>query len=266
MIALFAGTGALPGMLAPRLAARGRVVVCEMDGFAVADVAGLPVLPYRVETFGTLLARLDAMGVRQVCLAGALRRPRIDPAAIDAATLPLIPALRAAMALGDDGALRGIIELLQARGWGILAAGDVAPDLLPPAGIPTRAQPGPADAAAARLGQACIADLGRRDQGQACIVSPVAVLAVEDADGTDAMLARARPQDRGMLYKSPKPGQDRRADLPVIGPATAAGAASAGLAGIIIAAGGVMVLDLPAVIARLDADGLFLWIRPGDAS
>jgi DUF1009 family protein len=65
----------------------------------------------------------------------------------------------------------------------------------------------------------------------------------------------------GVLVKAPKPAQDRRADLPAIGPGTVAGAARAGLAGIVVAAGGVMVLDLPATVAACDRAGLFLWVR-----
>ena len=66
----------------------------------------------------------------------------------------------------------------------------------------------------------------------------------------------------GVLAKAPKPGQDRRVDLPAIGPGTVDRAAAAGLEGIVIATGGVMVLDLAETIARADAAGLFLWVRP----
>lgn len=296
MIALFAGTGALPGLVAARLTGQGRrVIVCQMAGFAATGMAGLPLLPYRIETLGTLLSTLTRLGVAQVCMAGALRRPGLDPAAIDAATLPLIPRLRAAMAQGDDGALRDIIALFQEHGLSVIAASDIAPDLLPPPGCPTRIQPPSGTAAAAICGQACIAALGRTDRGQACVIRLGAVLAEEGPGGTDAMLAALpRPADAvpdgapgwqrrlagepagtaadrvsnapcgrdGILYKAPKPGQDRRADLPVIGPDTARAAAAAGLAGIVIAAGGVMVLDLPQVVAVLDRQGLFLWVRP----
>ena len=65
-----------------------------------------------------------------------------------------------------------------------------------------------------------------------------------------------------MLYKAPKPGQDWRADLPAIGVETVRKAAEAGLAGVVIAAGGVIVLDRDAVIREADARGLFLWARP----
>ena len=285
MRALVAGTGALPAAL---LARHPDMLVCAMDGFAPA----VPVdVPFRIEHLGSLLANLRARGVTEVCLAGAVRRPAIDARAIDAATAPLVPALKAAMAKGDDGALRGIIAMFEGAGLRIVAAHDLAPDLLPPAGVPTRARPGPAHDADARAGVAEVAALGAADAGQACVVRAARVIAREGPEGTDAMLATLAPAgpapaddpffaamdlagdligqaagwlggDGGILYKAPKPGQDRRADLPLIGPATAEGAARAGLAGLVVAAGGVMVLDLPGVIRRLDEAGLFLWVRP----
>ena len=50
--------------------------------------------------------------------------------------------------------------------------------------------------------------------------------------------------------------------MPLIGPDTAMKAADAGLSGIVISSGGVMVLDLPQVVAILDAQGMFLWVHP----
>ena len=64
-----------------------------------------------------------------------------------------------------------------------------------------------------------------------------------------------------MLFKAPKPGQDRRVDLPAIGPGTLEGAAAAGLAGVAVEAGGVMILGFAATVAAADAAGLFLWAR-----
>lgn len=93
--------------------------------------------------------------------------------------------------------------------------------------------------------------------------------------GTDALLAfvartgaafRSDPKGaRGVLYKAPKIGQDRRLDLPAIGVATVEGAAAAGLAGVVVEAGGVMLIDPVETIAAADAAGLFLWARETDA-
>ncbi len=72
-----------------------------------------------------------------------------------------------------------------------------------------------------------VAALGALDIGQAAVVCEGLVLAVEAAEGTDAMLARVAdlpealrgtPQTRkGVMVKAPKPNQERRVDLQVVG-------------------------------------------------
>lgn len=271
MIALIAGTGALPGLLAQALVAAGDPpMICEMDGFTPEIRTNLPRLRFRIETLGTLLQTLKTKGVTRICMAGAMRRPLIDPGAIDALTAPLIPRLAEAMAKGDDGTLRGIIALLEERGLAVVGADQILPDLLPPKGVATRMEITAADKADAQVGLAGIAAMGRADTGQACVVRTGQIITREDVAGTDAMLERlaaghlSAPTGgrAGILVKAPKPDQDRRADLPVIGLRTVILAADAGLAGIVIQAGGVMVLDLPQVIALLDRQGLFLWVCP----
>jgi hypothetical protein len=69
-------------------------------------------------------------------------------------------------------------------------------------------------------------------------------------------LARAGPG--GVLVKLVKPRQDRRADLPTIGPATVAGALGAHLRGVAFEAGGTILADREATIAAADAAGMFL--------
>lgn len=264
-LALIAGTGSLPPLLVAALRDQNQdVLVCEMRGFAAEVDEDVERLPFRIETLGTFLANLVARGIDRVCMAGAVRRPDIDPTAIDAATAPLVPRLSAAMAKGDDGTLREIIAMFQERGLRIVGAHEIAPELLPPAGTLTRASSpelGPDLAAASEA----LAQMGVADEGQAVIVKNGCVIAREDARGTDAMLAdqKARDDARGaVLVKAPKPGQSLLADMPTIGPTTAMRAAEAGLSGLVIAQGGVMVLDRPRVIETLDARGMFLWVRP----
>jgi DUF1009 family protein len=102
--------------------------------------------------------------------------------------------------------------------------------------------------------------------GQGCVVASGHILAVEAFGGTQWMLSSLydlRPADwpeGGALYKAPKAGQERRVDLPAIGPETMAQAARAGLAGVAILRGEVVALDLPDVIAEADRLGLFLWV------
>jgi DUF1009 family protein len=75
-------------------------------------------------------------------------------------------------------------------------------------------------------------------------------------------VAETAPGSGGVLVKRPKPGQDLRFDMPAIGPDTITAAARAGLAGIEIAAGGVLMLDPGAVRGACAETGLSLWAAP----
>ena len=111
-----------------------------------------------------------------------------------------------------------------------------------------------------------VAALGAVDVGQACVVAQGLCLGVEALPGTDALLAQVggggdlRPGG-GLLYKAAKPGQDRRIDLPTLGPDTVLGAARARLGGIAFQAGTVICLDLPRMRSLCAEHGLFLWAR-----
>ncbi|PJE34497.1 DUF1009 domain-containing protein, partial [Pseudooceanicola lipolyticus] len=98
MLAIIAGQGRLPGLIAGAQPAP--PLICALAGFEPEGLA--PDLVFRLETLGTLLQQLQARGVTEICLAGAVRRPPVDPAAIDTATRPLIPRLTAALSRGDD--------------------------------------------------------------------------------------------------------------------------------------------------------------------
>jgi DUF1009 family protein len=116
---------------------------------------------------------------------------------------------------------------------------------------------------------AVIAALGRFDIGQGAIVCAGLVLAVEAQEGTDNMITRvagmrrairgAPDARRGVLVKRPKPAQERRIDLPVIGVRTIELAGDAGLAGVAIETGGALIIDRDGVVARADALGLFVY-------
>ena len=289
MLALIAGTGELPPALVARLPER--PLICALDGFRPALT---PDITFRIEQLGSFLETLVQRGVSEVCLAGAIKRPAIDPMAIDEATKPLVPRIMQAIAQGDDGALRVVIALFEETGLTVRVAHEIAPDLLPPAGVLSRKPVTIDHRQDAVTAEQTIAEMGRADVGQACLVRNTRVLAREGQAGTDAMLAQFAPSDdplwgvvdglgsvlggaaewlsgadgeptdaRGaLLFKAPKPDQDRRADLPVIGPHTAKAAVAAGLSGIVVEQGGVMVLALDDVVATLDAAGLFLWVRP----
>ena len=110
------------------------------------------------------------------------------------------------------------------------------------------------------------------DVGQASVIAGRRVLAIEAAEGTDAMLDRVAamretgrirlPNGVGVLVKAPKRRQDRRFDLPSIGPDTIVRAARAGLAGIAVIARATIVAEPQRFVEAADHAGLFLVGRP----
>ena len=269
-LALIAGSGRLPAlMLAALDPGQDAPVIAEMDGFAAEGLGDRPVERFRIERLVPFFDRLHDLGVTRVAFAGAVRRPPLDPALFDPRTAALVPRVMAAIQSGDDAALRTVIALFEEAGFAVLGTADLAPALLPDAGVLGRVQPTAQDARDATRAADIVAALGAVDVGQGAVVARGLCLAVEALPGTDAMLAGLASLPRpaalaapsGLLYKAPKPGQDRRIDLPSLGPGTVAAAAAAGLAGIAFEAGGVLLLDRAETVAAADAAGLFLWSR-----
>ncbi len=181
--------------------------------------------------------------------------------------LRLAPRVLRGIRGGDDRTLRMVAAIFEAEGFAVKAPQEILTDLVPPAGVLGRVQPSPGDRADVVRAAELVAALGAADVGQGAVVAGGICLGLETIQGTDAMLRFVREtapdlrRSRGVLFKGPKPGQDRRVDLPAIGQGTVEGAAAAGLAGVAIDAGGVMVLGFAATVAAADAAGLFLWAR-----
>jgi DUF1009 family protein len=120
----------------------------------------------------------------------------------------------------------------------------------------------------ARLALDAAAAIGALDIGQGAVAINGRVVALEAAEGTDAMLERVgqlrqsgrlRWQGRaGVFAKRAKPQQDIRVDMPVIGPATLEGVERAGLAGIVVEAGRVIIAERTATIALAERAGVFI--------
>lgn len=269
-LALIAGTGRLPAVLLENIADRNKREMGDENLPFIASPEGaepdfiVPDRRFRLEQLGTLIEELKALGVRDVCFAGGVTRPRIDPSKIDAATMPLVPRMAAALQKGDDGALRELLAIFEDAGFRIRAANEFASALLPYRGMYTSKRPDDVHRADAERAVAVLDALGPLDIGQSCVVHRGQVLAVEGKFGTDWMLEslEKRPDGTGgILYKAPKPGQDRRIDLPVVGVGTLSAAKKAGLDGVVVEENGVMVLDLAAVERAADELGLFFWVR-----
>ncbi len=166
------------------------------------------------------------------------------------------------MALGDDGLLRAIVHEFEREGFEVVGADSLVDALLAPTGVLSNCKPDEQGSVDIERGIAVARALGEVDVGQAVVVQGGLVLAVEAAEGTTAMVQRAGRERRagggGVLVKVAKPGQERRVDLPTIGPDTVVTAAEAGLAGIAVESGSVLIIGRDEVIAQVNTHDLFL--------
>jgi UDP-2,3-diacylglucosamine hydrolase len=269
-VGLIAAGGAMPFAVADSLAARGIDPVL----FALRGACD----PARVQRFrhhwisvgelGRAVKLFRAEGCRDLVFIGSLVRPALSEIRLDWGTLRVIGQIWASFRGGDDHLLSGIGRILERDGFRMVGIKDVAPDLLMPEGCMTRTAPDESATADIATGREVIRALSPFDIGQAAVVIDGHVVAIEDIEGTDALLARvARLREqgriraaarRGVLVKAPKSGQDLRFDLPTIGPRTVEGAVTAKLAGVAVVAGNTLVAEPQAMIETADAAGLFI--------
>jgi UDP-2,3-diacylglucosamine hydrolase len=263
-LGIIAGSGRLPGQVAAAAAAAGRsVFLVGLEGFADrATIAAWPHEVIRVGAAGRILAALRNNGCQDLVLIGPVRRPSFLELRPDAEGARIVARIGLAAFAGDDGLLAAVIRVLGEEGFRIIGAQDVLREALAPAGLLTQTAPDALAAADIQRGITVTRALGAVDVGQGCVVQQGVVLAVEAAEGTDAMLLRcgalARSGPGGVLVKLVKPGQERRADLPTIGPDTVRAAAAVGLRGIAFEAGGTLLADRAVAVAEADRAGLFM--------
>jgi UDP-2,3-diacylglucosamine hydrolase len=268
-LGIIAGGGDLPLAIAESARDAGRAVfVIAFSGAADSWVEAHPHLWVSLGEVGKTIKALRTAGCEEIVLAGKLARPKFSEIKLDAKGLLVTPRIVAAARKGDDALLRAVLETVEREGFRPVGAHEAAPGLLAAAGSMGRVKPSGDDEEDIAAAFKIVRTMGMLDIGQAAVVCDGLALAVEAAEGTDAMIARVGqlPQAirgtperrRGVLVKAPKPIQDRRTDLPVIGTKTVRNAAEAGLAGIAVEAGGALILGKAAVIAEADRLGLFL--------
>lgn len=273
VLGVLAGAGALPRLVVEaELRRNGAVFVIDLARGAAPWIAAHPHTRAGFGQVGRIFSALRAAGCRRVVFAGAVSRPNLFALRFDLTALTVAVRVARLLRAGDDGLLRGIARIFEERGFELVAPQALLGDLLAPAGVLGRVRPSPADfsdiARAAEIASA----LGAVDVGQGAVVAQGRCLGLETVQGTDAMLKVIAGSDQrggarrpsGALFKAPKPQQDRRLDLPAIGPKTLEGAHAAGLNGVAVRAGEVFVLDIAETVAAADRLGLFVYgVGPG---
>ena len=269
-LGLIAGGGALPRAVAHAAKAAGReVFVIALAGSVTDDwINGFPHEFLSPGEPGRIIKALKGAGARQVLLCGRVDRPKFGEMKLDGKGVLLLPKAIAAAKKGDDALLRFIVGICEDEGLAAIGVAEAAPALVCGEGALGKAAPDVDARADIEAAFKVVRALGTLDVGQAAVVCDGLALAVEAAEGTDAMLGRipslreslrgTADRPRGVLVKALKPTQDAKTDMPVVGVATVRGAHAAHLSGIALEAGASLILDKAAVAAEADRLGLFV--------
>lgn len=268
-LGILAGNGALPLHIAKRTIAAGRpVFIVGIDGTADPEIEQYDHVWVKWGQVSKLFGELKKAKVQELVIIGGVRRPKLENLHFDFGLIRNLPFVLSLTMGGDDTVLSSVVKFVEDHDLKIVGAHQVAPELTAPEGVITRKKPDKTDIIDIKKGIRTVLDLGSMDIGQGAVVARDYVLCVEAAEGTDQMLDRARGLRQwgqkwfgrrfGVLVKLPKPNQELRIDMPAIGPRTVELVAEAGLNGICIAAGHVLISDREKTIDLANKTGTFI--------
>jgi len=264
-LGILAGGGELPGRI---------IEICKNTGrafhvIAIKDQADPAVIGDNPHTWIRLGAAQEALevarreGFDEIVMVGPVKRPTIASLRPDMLAARVLAKAGATSVMGDDGLLRAVVKQIEELGFTVIGPDEILLQGNVDPGAQGRHQPDDTALMDIRRGIRVLEALGPADVGQAVIVQDNIVIAVEAIEGTDAMIARSRDLIRegpgAVLVKLPKPGQEKRADLPTIGPRTIENAHEAGICGLAFDATNTLFIDKEETIARADKLGMFVF-------
>ena len=223
------------------------------------------VIIFEFEKIGHLFDSLKRSGIRRVVFAGAISRPHLKKSKMDEYTLNLMPRLLSKLGQGDNELLSFIAAEFEQKGYQILGASDIVPNLTVESGFLC----GSAYEFLHRdifKADSVLKALSPEDIGQGIVIENGLVLGIETLQGTNELLKfveqtalhlRVKGQG-GIFVKRPKDNQDLRFDMPVVGPKTVELACQAGLRGLIISPGSVMLLEREKCVKVAEANNFFI--------
>lgn len=202
-------------------------------------------------------------GITHIVMAGRLSRPSLKGLKPPLLSAKIVARLGKALFAGDDALFTAITRIFEEEGFTVIGADDILKELLTPAGNLTDMLPNEAAERDLERGIELVYQIGKLDIGQGLVIKHGQVLGVEALEGTDAMIERCAtlgdPHEKGgVLIKAKKPEQERRVDLPAIGPQTVENMAKAGLQGIAVEAEGSLIIDREATLRAANKHGIFI--------
>lgn len=263
--ALLAGNGDLPKQIIHALKERGSplIVVC-FEGMTQAETfQDHDVFWVSIGHIGLLLKTLKDHHVTHIVMAGQIPRPSLKELSLDWLGTKWLARVGMKAFGGDDALLSTLTELIEKEGFQVIAPHQILSNTTVASGVLTKISPNTMATADIQRGRAILDALSPFDVGQAIVVQEGIVIGIEAAEGTEALLARAKTlrkqsADGGVLVKIAKKGQSLLVDVPTIGPETVMQVARANLSGIAMSAHTTQIIDKEKVVDLCNHHHLFL--------
>ena len=261
-IALVAGALNLPFFTRDALRRAGwDVFVIGIKNFV--DMKLEPDMVVRLGGAGRAVRAMRRRGISKMTFVGAIGHPNLYDIRPDLWSLGVLLSIMKHQR-GYDSMATALNKVLEKRGFTVLAAQDLAPELtFETAGIQTKTKPTKSDKADIERAVEVSHTIGAADIGASVVVDKQ-VIAVEAAEGTAEMLKRVvamrknKRRASGVFAKMTKPGQDLRIDIPAIGVDTVRAVANAHLRGIVVNTKTCFVVDREKVIATANKLKIFI--------
>ena len=261
-IALIAGALDLPFFTRDALRRAGwEVYVIGLKNFY--DPRLEPDMVMRIGGVWPAVREVRRRGIHKLTFVGALGHPNLSDVRPDLWSIGLLFSILKNQR-GYDSMAVALNKALEKRGFEIIAAQDVAPELtFQQAGVQTKVKPSARDEKDIQRAIEVSHTIGAADIGASVVVDKQ-VIAVEAAEGTAKMLERVvemrknRKKSSGVFAKMTKPGQDLRIDIPAIGVDTVKAVAAAGLRGIVVNTKTCFVVNKDAVIKQANDKKIFI--------
>lgn len=269
-LGVIAGAGELPERIVSACEGMGReVFVAVISGEGNPNAfAKFPCKVFPIGSVGKIIKEMKAEGVKDVVLAGKIKRPSFSSLSLDMEGVKLMARIMKSKLKGDNAVLSTVMKFLEESGFHAVGADSILEDIVAMEGpIGTLQPPDTIAWDDIKFGVKIIRTLGTLDIGQAVVVQQGVTLGIEAIEGTDELIRRTGTYIfegvGGVLVKLRKPGQENRVDLPTIGVTTVENAAKAGLRGIAVEAGGALVVNRQGIAEAADKRGIFvIGIKP----
>lgn len=231
-LAIIAGQGAHPLKLATAVAADGEnPLVILLDGQADADFTAFETARYPIGKIGQMVQLLKEAECDRLVMAGKVTRPPLSQLKLDAVGMKLLSSL---LFSGDNSILERLKRHLHDQGIQVEDADSYLPRHKLSEGYHFGADLTEAIRKDIAIGIKAMRQMDGLDIGQGLIVQSGRILAIEGAEGTDALLSRTadlidHEASPAVFVKMSKYSQDKSQDAPSFGIQTIARMGEAGI-------------------------------------